>query len=297
METLVKLSCKDCGRSMSRDESRQVQIKILDTVVDFCNKNDIRYYLSGGTLLGAIRHKGFIPWDDDIDINIPRPDCERLYRLSKGKIGKYILARPDTSCFWMGCGFFRVYDFDTVVEDFLGGATKKYPAYYPIFIDIFPIEGLPEGKLQTNFHYLKIIALRKMQRSAGLEHMMARSFKAHIFHVISRIPAKMIGYKKWSMAIQRVATKYKFDDSKYVGVMTAAVHTTEEKVLKADYIKSVPVEFENKLYNAPGNYDTYLTQLYGDYMKMPPIEKQASHHDFNMYWRKGFEPENKGESK
>lgn len=85
--------------------------------------------------------------------------------------------------------------------------------------------------------------------------------------------------------IQRVANKYSFEQQKYVGVMTAPVHTTNEKVIKDDYMRTQEVLFEGKYYHAPGNYDVYLRQLYGEYLTMPPVEKQRSHHEFLFYWR------------
>ncbi len=285
MEQMVRLKKEDCGKAMTGDESRRVQLEMLDALASFCDKNGLRYFLSGGTLLGAVRHKGFIPWDDDVDVNMPRPDCEKLMRLTGGTLGKLCIAGPDEDCFSLGCESYRIYDFNTVMESTSGGIATEHPIYYPIFIDIFPIEGLPDGRLATKLHYMRIIFLRKMQRSAGLEHMMGSNMAAHIFHVLSRIPAKLVGYKRWSRAIQRTAAKYAFDSHQYVGVMTAPVHTTEEKVVKDDYMDPVEVEFEGKHYHAPANYDTYLTQLYGDYMKLPPKEKQQSHHDFNTYWR------------
>lgn len=285
MVEFQKFTKEDCGKPMTQEESRKVQVDMLDALASFCDNHGLRYYLSGGTLLGAIRHKGFIPWDDDIDVNMPRPDVEKLYDLTNGILDKYILAKPDYTGFSKSCGFFRLYNFNTVIENFAGGADKKHPSYHPIFIDIFPIEGLPSGKVQTKLHYLKIDALRRMQRTASLDHMSAKSLGAHIFHIISFIPAKLVGYKKWSKLIQKTAKKYDFNEQEYVGVMTAPVHTTNEKVKKDDYIKPVEVLFENNYYHAPANYDVYLSQLYGDYMKMPPKDKQKSHHAFNMYWK------------
>ncbi len=282
---MIRFTKADCGEPMTTEDVRNVQLDMLNKIAEFCDRNGLRYFLSGGTLLGAIRHQGFIPWDDDIDINMPRPDCERLMQLTQGRLDDYILAEPDMDGFSLECEYYRLYDFHTVIENFSGGFEKKYPAYHPIFIDIFPIEGLPRNKRKTALHYAKIVTLRKMQRSAGLDHMVARNFAAHIFHVVSRIPAKAVGYKRWSIMIQNAAKKYSFDDAEYIGVMTAPVHTTEERVIKKDYLEPIEVMFEGKYYHAPKNYDTYLTQLYGDYMQMPPEEKRKSHHAFNMYWR------------
>ena len=90
-----QLTKEDCGKEMTREESRQIQIDMLDALAAFCDANGLRYFLSGGTLIGAIRHKGFIPWDDEIDVNMPRPDCERLYKLTGGRLNDYVIAGPD----------------------------------------------------------------------------------------------------------------------------------------------------------------------------------------------------------
>ena len=275
-----------CGKRLSQEESRKIQIEMLDTLAEYCDHHDLRYFLSGGTLLGAIRHKGYIPWDDDIDVNMPRADCEKLFHDTNGKIGDYVLMEPDMEGFMPCCEYYRLYNFKIVIENFVGGATKKHPIYHPIFVDIFPIEGLPDTIKKTKIHYMKLILIRKLQRVAALKHMQAKSFGAHVFHVVAWVPAKVIGYRKWSEWAQRIAKKYSFEESEYVGVMTAPVHTTEERVQKVAYMNVIDVPFEEKYYHAPGNYDVYLSQLYGNYMEMPPEEKQRSHHQFKMYWRK-----------
>ncbi len=285
MEPQRTLTQADCKFPMTTEESRKVQLAMLNALVDFCDQHGLRYTLSGGTLLGAVRHQGFIPWDDDIDVNMPRPDCEKLYRISGGKIGKYRLEGPDQGEYMNCCNWFRIYDDDTVIENYRAGLTEKYPYYHPIFIDIFPVEGLPAGKLSCYFHWAVILSLNKMQRVSALKHMEARSVWRHIFHVITAAPAKLIGYRNWGKAIQKYSRRYRFDKEDYVGVTTEAHYITRERISKKGYLKFVKVIFEGREYNAPGNYDTYLTQLYGDYMKMPPVEKQKSDHVFKMYWR------------
>ncbi len=279
------MSKADCKVPMSRNDSRKAQLDMLDTLVEFCEKNNLRYSLSGGTLLGAIRHKGFIPWDDDIDVNMPRPDCERLMRLTNGKLGKYRLEGPDFGEYSNCCNWFRIYNDDTVVENYKGGVTKKNPYYHPMFIDVFPVEGLPNSKLRCYIHWWTIIFLEKMRRASVLKHMEANTIWRHLFHLISVIPARIVGYKNWGEAIQKCSKKYSFDNATYVGVTTVTHYITKERVLKKYFLKHIKVVFEGKEYDAPENYDTYLRQLYGDYMKMPPVEEQKSGHAYHMYWR------------
>ncbi len=286
MQDFTSLTKADCQTPMSQEEGRRIQLDMLDALAAFCAQQGLRYFLSGGTLLGAVRHQGFIPWDDDIDVNMPRPDCEKLLRLTGGKLGIYRLTGLDDGEFFNNCNWLRLYHDGTVVENFKGGLTEEHPYYHPIFIDIFPLEGLPKGKLHCRLHWTKALFFDKMRRAASLEHVEeASSRKAHLFHVIARIPARLVGYSRWGSMLQRSATRYSFDTQDEVGVVTFTQHITREKVNRDEYLQRTKVLFEGKEYDAPGNYDTYLKQLYGDYMKMPPVERQRSHHAFQLYWR------------
>lgn len=269
-------------------ELRQMQeylLEMLSALAEYCDKEGLRYYLSGGTLLGGIRHKGFIPWDDDIDVNMPRPDIERLANAvnnKKGKIGKYRLELPDINGESKNCIFYRMYNDDVVIENI----TLKKDRIIPLFIDIFPIEGLPDTMKETKKHYSKVLMYQRMRKLTSPYYSDGKKLSSLVFRLIGWVPANIMGYKYWANKVIETQKKYDFDSSNYIGVMSTFVHTIEERVLKEEYLPCIDVEFENKTFKGPKGYDTYLKQLYGEYMEMPPKEKQISHHKFIAYSRK-----------
>ncbi len=286
MMEVKKLTKEDCGRQATLDDMKERLVLMLSALAKFCDENGIRYYLSGGTLLGAVRHKGFIPWDDDIDINVPRPDCEKLQSLSGGMIdGKYYLQRPDPFAIAHSEAW-RLYDFSMVIENSLGRSSKK-PFYTPIFIDIFPIEGLPSDDEELRKHFKKIKRVRFFLLCGIFNAWKGTTFVRKVAHLVFRPFSKLVGIDTLYNKIQDLGKKYPFDECDHIGVVTAPVHTVEERVLKEEYIPQVDVAFEGRTFKGPANYDTYLTQLYGkDYMQIPPESKRHSHHGFTLYFNK-----------
>lgn len=280
------LSKEDCGQQLTMEESRKILINMLDALSDYCDQNQIRYTLSGGTLLGAIRHKGFIPWDDDIDINMPRPDIERLYLISNGKIGKYSLIKPGEDRFTGS--FYRLYDDTTVMENALGMKNNQ-PIYNPVFVDIFPVEGLPDSHIARWMYYETASFLRKTMRVAQRENIAAKNKRQLLLNYIGYYPAHFLGYDRLAKWFQSYIQHYDFETSRYVGVMSASKYKLQEVIDREGYTSIVDVVFEGKKYHGPSNYDQYLSQLYGNYMEMPPADQQKTHHTFKVYWRKQYE--------
>ncbi len=285
MISLRKISEDDCGEELEVSKLRDSQIKMLKELSKFCDENNIKYYLSGGTLLGAIRHHGFIPWDDDIDINIPRPDCERLMSLTSGVLGGYLLEAPSSKSVFRQ-EIYRMYDYDIIIEDSLDNTSSEM-IYMPSFIDIFPIEGLPKGKVSTWIHYMRLTAVRKLMNCSVGNAWRGKTLPRKIFHATFRTLSNAIGYPRLHETVERICTRYSFDSSEYIGVMTAQRHRTEEKVKKDEYCPQIEVQFEDGFYKAPYGYNTYLSQLYGDdYMEIPPAERRETHHAFKIFKNK-----------
>ena len=260
------------------EEHKKHLVDMLSYFDSFCKENGLRYYLSGGTLLGAVRHHGFIPWDDDVDINMPRPDCEKLNELcADGKLGDYILNPPNYDPRYHAYHW-KLFDESILVGKRKGG--KLGPKVYPIFMDIFPIDGLPDTEEANVEHYRKI---REYKDGADLlwnvKMFKGKGIIEKIKHAIATWKAQKNGRKYYFDKVINHAKSISFDDSEYIGVMMTNVHTTEERVKKSEYLPQIEVEFEGKKFPGPANYDTYLTQLYGPhYNELPPVYERITRH-------------------
>ena len=281
------LTKADCGERISAEAQRSALLDMLNALADFCEAHGLRYFLDGGTLLGAVRHGGFIPWDDDIDVIMPHPDCLRLQKLTGGALGRYPVVAPNVDGpFPAEC--WKLYDVDYVIESDLGG-TSSIHSFFPVFIDIFPMEGLPDTEGETAAWYRRVVFYRKLLNSASGSLWHGRTPLRRLFHGCMRPVTWLVGRRRLFDRLQRAKERLPFDEAEYVGNMSGPVHTTDSRVRKADYIQPARLTFEGRAYAVPGNYRQYLTQLYGaeSMIALPPPEQRRSHHSFQVYRRAG----------
>jgi len=259
---------------------KQIFLMIYKDIFKVCRENGLTLLLGGGSALGAIRHKGFIPWDDDIDLMMPRADYETFKKIFAGTLSdKYVLQVPNAD----GCEISNLY-----MKVILRGTERKElqklnaPGLHGLWVDIFPIEGLPTDKKKVKRHYYiakSMVTMRKLAYFQGISGTMSIQ---KFIRIVSRPFAKLMGYRFWNKCLLKIAKKYKYEECEYVGVVTSCFHTMEEYIRREGYGTPVKVEFEGKLYNAPADTHTYLSNLYGDYMQLPPVEKRVAHH-FSVY--------------
>ncbi|WP_434810428.1 LicD family protein [Microbacterium sp. bgisy189] len=262
---------------------------MLDLLIEFdkfCETHGLTYYLSGGTLLGAVRHNGFIPWDDDVDVNMPRSDCEKLMELSGGRIGDFELMPPNESQRYFAYHWKLYSERILIAKRTKGGIGGKV---YPIFLDIFPIEGLPDTPELNREHYDEIRRRKDRVRHArNVRKYRGRNpYRILRNRVASRI-YRSIGVRPLFDKVIEHATSIPFEDADHIGVMMTNVHTTEERVVKSEYAPVIRLPFEGHDLAAPAGYDTYLRQLYGaNYMEWLPVHKRIPRHDFVTFFPYG----------
>ena len=266
-------------KNISREESKKIMMDILKDISNFCDENSIRYYLAAGTLIGAIRHKGFIPWDDDIDIEIPRADYNRFIKLYREK-GKYTICIPfEKNSIYL---YAKVYDNKTVKYE----SGIDYTHFEPlgVDIDIFPIDGQPDEKHYNSFvrdvKIRRFLHLMFYNSISSLKNKI--SFKSRILRVICHIISKNV----FCYLYLKSATKYSFENSTIAGFITPYKgYDLKHRHRKEVYQDRVKVQFEDGLFWAPIGYDEYLRDVYGNYMQLPPIEQQQTHHTNNVFWK------------
>lgn len=264
-------------KELTVEERKKLGMEILDLIHAFCLKNNIRCYLDSGTLLGAVRHKGFIPWDDDIDISMPRPDYEKFLKIFKEE-GCYI------SSYRTG-GRRLVTPFAKVCSNKTYGTTltgKKLP--YGVAVDIFPIDGYPKGdsaiqkyfkkQLKVFHRYLFLISLETTTES-----------KSFIKHIVKEIIKFFISSRTLARMVDNRARKNHFENSEKAGCSVALYFGDLTDSQRASFDKGILMSFEDREYFVPQNYKDVLEKTYGpDYMTPPPVDKRVSTHTENYYW-------------
>ena len=259
-------------RTIELEELRSIQLDLLQKTAEFCERNGLRYFLCGGTLIGAIRHKGYIPWDDDIDLAMPRPDYDNFVK---------IFNRQDSYCQVIelsnapdySLAFAKVYDNRTILREL-----HYSKANFGVYIDILPADGV-----KSIAQIKKIMILHKILNTKKANYY-KRTISKKIINTFGKLlllPFSAHQIAKW---MDNEARKYTFGSVPMAGLIANPLGPGE-MVDKSVFDSDVYREFEGRKYRVPIGYDTWLRSIYGDYMQLPPEEHRVSHHTFDAWWK------------
>ena len=272
-------------RKIEIEELRKIELGILDYFDKLCSENSLTYFLAGGTLLGAIRHKGFIPWDDDIDVMMPRKDYEKLKELFPKHEYYKFLHYGNTHNYPKAFG--TINDSRTYKPE---SNIRQKCQHIGVNIDIFPIDSVPDDREEVHSYFQEISEIAHknfcITYSYGKSDTLVLTLKRNLGIFLYRA-MEFLGLTSVDKMVEQysiLAQRYNSIDSKKCAVTCSYIYGEREVNVRTDYYPVKRVPFEGKSYCIPANYDAYLTGLYGNYMQLPPKEKQIPHHDV-CYWK------------
>lgn len=277
---------------MDRVKQKKILLDTLKYFISICETNQLTYFIAAGSTLGAVRHHDIIPWDDDIDIYMPREDYEKLLSLEKSiNNSEYEIISLKNTGYYLP--FAKMVNLNTTIWEY-----KEFPFVMGIFIDIFPLDRINANKEET----IKLITQYKSKFYNYLRGIKKYTFSDFI-HSLSQCEIKSFINKILDI------TYYRFNNNKYLTlfldfdkqlndtkrgdyfVVFGGSYGIKEIYKREWFIDYIEIEFAGITVKIPKEYDEYLTYLYGDYMKLPPIEKQISRHCqyyINIECRKTF---------
>ena len=263
------------------DDLRKLQLeelKILKMFRDICEENNLRYFLLGGTLLGAIRHDGFIPWDDDVDVCMPREDYEKFLKIAQNKLEKpYYISSLENNYDYRYC-FGRIATEEMKIKNY----SANIPRVEDVWIDIIPLDGMPANCVKNFLHKLHMYFWRGMNQIGQYDEIVDQKRKRGKIETILvkvagwKIWRNMADYHKCTRKIQKVLKKYKYDDCDTV-INYMAAYGFDETFQRAWFGAGKEYGFEDDKFIGPVDYDSILKQIYGDYMTLPPENQRNKH--------------------
>lgn len=259
-------------------EIQRLELGILRHLSGICQENGLHFFLSNGTLLGAVKYGAFIPWDDDIDIFMPRADYDRLMSLPGADAGPYRLLSQERTPGWR-MPFAKLCDMSTRKQE----TSADFGVDIGLDIDIFPLDAWSGGYKQA-----RRCGLWRRGVSAAVETAFVSprtGWRRAVLYLFWRM-SHLLGSDFFCRRIQReVCQGQALAAPAYLGCVVWSLYGSREVIPAEVFSASVSVRFEGNDYDAPAGYDTYLRRLYGNYIPDPPPEEQVSHHDFRV-WRR-----------
>lgn len=262
---------------MDKETLRKLQLTQLEIAKEFkriCDENKLTYIMEGGTLLGAVRHKGFIPWDDDMDFSMPRKDYDKFFQITQNMTSIYGPVRWDITPSYPH-PFGKFVKRDSVYKE------EKIDESYGIFIDIFPWDTYPQGKFAQMKYKMSLKIYRALVRAkcgcktyhSGGKFIFSKWIKNLPFIISAWMFKKEYLIRKYDS----LAAKYNGSKGKEMTSQCDMPPGTWNGI--SDYFENIiEIPFEDTYFYGPEGYDLFLTNGYGDYMQLPPEEKRGNQH-------------------
>ncbi len=259
-------------KDLSLSEIKTIELEILKHFKSFCNENNISFYLSNGTLLGAVKYGGFIPWDDDIDVFVPREDYDRLIETYKNseKFKLFSSQRDDKFRFT----FAKLCDATTIkAENNIDNGVEL-----GVDMDIFPLDTCSQQIFKKSI----LLKIKVLQNCCILAKFISSKGKPVHKRMVIDI-CRLFGYSFFAERLVKLIKRETSSGSAYAGCLMWPIYGKAE-IIPADVFKdTVDVTFEGETFPAPAGYDLYLRSLYGNYHLDPPKEAQKTHHSFKAF--------------
>lgn len=257
-----------------------VQLEIAKEIKRVCDKNGISYFLDGGTFLGAVRHGGFIPWDDDLDVGMLRPDYEKFMKIAPGELDeKYFLQNSETDENY-GLAFAKVRKNNTLYQE---SANEMSKCHKGIFVDIFPYDNLPDDKSELDriggkLKNIKRVLLMKSRTTPWKTYKGMRKYAAYAGYIPYRAAALFQGRDKINLKIKKTVNMCYNSNGQYYGCQAETTTFGSFPIPKRCLDNLEEMKFEDDYFKVPSDFDQYLKIYYGDYMKLPPVEARQNYH-------------------
>lgn len=273
---------------MTSEENKSIVLDIILYIDKVCRENSIEYSLGAGTLLGAVRHGGFIPWDDDGDIIVKRSDYDRLMEiLSKIDNDRFGFISDSTKGYYYA--FAKVYDKRTILETLTPQDAKINDL--GVYVDIFPIDKVPTSNTECDKFYTDAMSINYslFMSIPGFYYYNTSLFKRVIKKILyyPRYLSAIRGQRNpevWKQMLLNKIKSYKDIDVQKAG-FTLSEYGTKEYMNSKIFEDYKDIEFEKRTLRGLNDYNGYLISLYGDYMELPPIDKREPKHAYIEYWK------------
>ena len=272
------------NEEFTMEKIQELEFDLLKFLKSVCQKYNLNYFLAYGTLIGAARHQDFIPWDDDVDVMIPREDYHKLIKaIEKESHPYYKIISYETN-----------QDFTVPLPKLVDTRTKLVQKYdivekveLGIYIDLFIIDGVGDSLEKGYQYYDESLELYKLWKKSALNLFPPKRSKLFgIIRWLKNIYYKCRGSKYYIEKIQEHNSKYSFYQSEYVATLETGTGDSKKCVWPHSYFgEGTNLKIKNEYFNAPDCYDLVLKSEYGDYMQLPPLEARKSHHSYSLEWR------------